>query len=133
MNFNKKLSELIAKLNKGFANQTIEIKHKYNKHLQKILELLVKEGIIYGFKIDKNFKNFTIFLKLQSSEFQTVKLVLKSKISSPIYIKKYPLASMIYKNYSIIPVTSSNLGLNSNTKVNLNGGEFLFKIKLDKC
>lgn len=133
MNFKKKLSELIANLNKGFDNQTIEIKHKYNKQLQKILELLVKEGIIYGFEIDTNLKDFVIFLKLQNNNTQKVKLLLQSKVTSPKYIKKYPLASLIYKDYSSTPVTTSNLGLISNTKLKVNGGEFLFTIKINKC
>jgi ribosomal protein S8 len=68
MNFKKKLSQLLSSINTGFINHVIEIKHNYNKSLEKVLNLLIKEGIIHGYKIRGIPKNFIIQLKLEKKK-----------------------------------------------------------------
>lgn len=127
MNFKKKISQLISKINTGFINQVIEITHNYNKSLEKVLNLLIKERIIHGYKISNDKKKFQIQLNLFKDK-KKKPLLLKSKKSFPKFISEYALKSAAYKNSQLINITSTNEGLISNNFEKIKGGEFLFEI-----
>jgi ribosomal protein S8 len=128
MNFKKKISQLISKINTGFINQVIEITHNYNKSLEKVLNLLIKERIIHGYKISNDKKKFQIQLNLFKNKIQKKPLLLKSKKSFTKIISEYDLKSAAYKNIQVVKITSTNEGLISNTFGKIKGGEFLFEI-----
>lgn len=129
MNFKTKLCKLVADINNGYKHRVIEIKHTYNKDLEKVLSLLIKEGIILGYYVKPNSKFFLIYLKKNLiSEIQTTKLCVKSKVSWPKYITEYELSSKVYKDSKTIRITSTNMGLLVNTSYQQRGGELLLEI-----
>lgn len=126
MSFKKNLHDLITNINVGFHNKSIQIKHKYNKNLEKILYLLIQEGLIYGFQKKKD--SFLIFLKVTKDTIIPPKLKSKSKISKQVFIKKKSLESVQYKNPSELQIISTHKGIFVSKSTNYQGGEFLFAI-----
>ena len=129
MNFKTKLSHLVSQINSGFKHRTMEIKHIYNKDLNKILGLLLKEGIILGYSVLGSPKYFLIQLKFTTwSVGNTSKLSIKSKVPLPRFISEYELNSLKYKNSRTLRITSTNEGLVVNEQGKTKGGEFILEI-----
>jgi len=129
MNFKNKLSRLIANINNGFVHRFTELKHTYNKDLEKILIMLVEQGVIICYKTDKKNKMFIIYLKFMNfKDIRQINLKIRSKVTLPFYISEYKLNSIKYKDSRCLRITSTNEGIIVNDYQRTKGGEFLLEI-----
>jgi len=130
MNFKTNLGSLITNINRGFKHRTIEITHKYNKDLEKVLALLIKQGILICYQVDYQNNLFVIHLKSDRLNFNKGKKIIRihSKVTLVKNISEYKLASLIYKDSRRQIITLTNEGLIVNSSKRLKGGELLFEI-----
>jgi ribosomal protein S8 len=125
------LSTLISQLNLGVQHKKEAVIVNNFLSINKILKLFLTENLIKNFLITE--KYCIIFLKYTRDNLSLIKQIyLISKPGKRIYVSKYNLNSLMFKNKTSIFFVSTNLGiLTSEKSVKSNkGGELLFEIKL---
>ena len=129
MNFKSKLGKLVTNINNGYKHNIFKIRNEYNKDLEKILVMLIKQGIIFCYTINYLEKKFIVYLKparLRNTKKRV--LITKSKVTLPQYISEYNLNSLKYKNTKRLLITSTNEGIIVNESQKVKGGELILEI-----
>lgn len=121
MSLKKKLSLLIGKINSN-SKKVIKFKYIYHKKLDSVFKILIEQGFIYGYSIEK--KQITLYCKPRFKHY-SLHLIPKSSV----YVSYYKIKSLMYKNPNNIFFLSTNIGLLSNKKIVDAGiGGYLFLV-----
>ena len=130
------LTLLLQSIYQGTVQQKYQIKLLYNAQYKKILDIFIKEGLIFGYKTIevKNLKKKKLeYYKPERFVYITLKFnknILLSRTKKKLYLDFYKLKSLIFKNKNLIFVISTTRGILSNTSILKNkiGGQVLFTI-----
>jgi small subunit ribosomal protein S8 len=119
------LSNLFSTINNGYLSKKTKIIQQKSKQSIYILNLLIKEGFIKSYKINKK-NQIYIYLKYKQNKPVIKKINKISKPSRKIYLKNKDL----YKNITGFYILSTSLGFLTNLEAKrLNiGGELICKI-----
>ncbi len=121
------LSDLVAQLKAGSLHHKKHINAKKNKLIIECCFLLYELGYISSFSVQEN--NVRIFLKYSEGRSTLINVLILSKSSKKLYIKKDKLRSLV-KNSSKTYVVSTKYGLITGQKaLELNiGGVLLLSL-----
>lgn len=124
-----KIGYLITSISNGYQRRLLKVSVIDSKYLLKILECLLEEGYILGYK-KGDFGKLDIFLKYKNGLPVIDNIKRMSKISLRISMTSKELIQMFYKGEICVVTTSK--GVYTNRQLFLNkmelGGEVLFKI-----
>lgn len=118
------LSNLFSALKNGCLVNKTKITQVNSKSTQNILNILIREGFIKSYKINKN--KIDIFIKYKNNKPVITNILKISKSSKRVYLKNKDL----YKNKRGFFILSTSLGFLTDIQAkNLNvGGEFICQI-----
>lgn len=118
------ISNLCSSLTNGCLSKKTKITHINSKLIKHVLNILIKEGYIKSYKLNKN--QIDIFLKYKNNKSVLTNIKKISKSSKRIYCKNKEL----YKNKRGFYILSTSVGLLTDIQAkNLNvGGEIICQI-----
>lgn len=116
------LKNIINRVNSVNKHKLLKIKHWSLKKIQTILNFLITEGFIYGYKVVNGYVK--VFIKKSLNTYK----ILRQKTNK--YLTNFQLVSLIKKNPFTTFVVSTGIGLVSNTEICKKkiGGKLLFII-----
>lgn len=118
------ISNLFSNIKNGFLSKKFKIIQKYSKQSINILNILIKEGFIKNYKIEK--KKINIYLKYKKNKSVINDIIFFSKNNKYIYIKNKNLYK-IKKNFYLLSTTLGLLNITEAKKYNI-GGKLICKI-----
>jgi ribosomal protein S8 len=126
-----KLSILFNKLESSINQSKETTQIRYLKYYEEILRVLVKEGVIQSYKVDKG---HLIIILNQNSEVK-IKIIRISKPGRRVYFTSSEIANASTGMHNKIYLLSTSEGIMSNQSALLYqiGGEVLSEITYKKC
>jgi len=118
------ISNLISAIKNGSLSKKPKIIQKYSKQSIKFLNILIREGFIKNYKIEKNTINIYLKYKKNKSVINNIKYISKSE--KFVYIKNKDLYK-IKKGFFLISTSLGLLTLIEAKKYNV-GGKLICKI-----
>jgi ribosomal protein S8 len=123
------MENLFSKISYGYKQSKIYINVKNTKITITLLDLLIKEGFILRYKVEKN--NIQIYLKYNQLKMPAIKLLdIISKPKKKVFINVHQLRGLIYKYPTSTFFLATTQGLVTQIEaLELNiAGKLLFKI-----
>lgn len=122
------LSNFFSKIKNGYLAKKYKIKQYKSKQIIKILNILLKEGIIKSYTFSKENKNIiNIFLKYKNNKPMICQIKRISKPSKRVYIKNKDLFKINKKGFYLLSTSFGIITDLEAKKLNL-GGELICNI-----
>lgn len=122
------VGDLIIRIKNGYLARKREIIVPASKFKGEILDLLVKEGFIEDYKIEKNKREFTVNLKYKQRKPSLTGVRRVSKPGVRIYVSRQKIPYVLGGHGIAVLSTSKGIMSGREAKEKKIGGELLFEI-----